>query len=144
MCDCPTLDANELPLWRSCHCMPLGRRLLLPSWGSYKELPCALRFLTAREQAYALRSASRKLSTQDFKSWYKEARTVDYSIISVADGSSQWPTEGRRWAESGVGQWVSSSDKRGRLNAPPCELAVSRLLSSLIFAHFLSLLFLFP
>ena len=38
----------------------------------------------------------------DFESWYKEARTVDYNIISVADGSSQCPTEYQQWEQSQV------------------------------------------
>lgn len=33
-CDCPILNTNELPVWRSCQCMHLGRKLLLPSWES--------------------------------------------------------------------------------------------------------------
>lgn len=77
-------------------CIWTGGCCFLPGEAK-KNYPGAVRFLTAREQVHALRSASRKLSTQDFKSWYEEARTADDSIISVAGGSSQWPAEGQRW-----------------------------------------------
>lgn len=112
MCGCPRLDdTNKLPVWEVTLAWVLaGGSFCLPPRKLKRTGTCSPRFLAATEQACDRRSA-----IWSSESWYKEARTVHYSISSVAGGSIQCPVEWQQWEQSQGCEWVSGRDEISRL-----------------------------